>query len=550
MLAAFVFSGIAALIYEITWIRPLQFLLGSTIYTISIIFAVFMFGVGLGALIISKYIENIKNLPATYAIFELCIGLYGVLLLSIFNILPEIYNLIYSIHINFYVFEIVQFLLVFIVLLIPTTLMGATFPVIAKFYTKEKIGRGIGEVYSGNNLGAIIGSFSAGFILIPLVGIKTSIVLAGSINLFLGFVILFYTTKEEIYQKIIPAVFIVFLILSYFGNYNIQQMHSGGFYRIEKVYEDIGPVVYYKEGIYATISVRDLFGKGKVLLINGYGQGGTEILDLRVNFLLSYLPLLINPESNNSLVIGLGTGTTSGQLAQNIKVKTVEIEPVISETIPYFNSFNMKVLNNPNHELIIDDARNYLLKNNEKYDLIIAEPTNTWQSFSTQLYSKEFLELVKDDLNDDGLFVKWVPIYTMSPSDFKNFYKTFSSVFHNNVAFANIKSDENTPVKFETSEIILIGSKKDIKINQSDIESNYKFLPKMSKQQLGLIKLESGREVTHLFLFDDEMMKDYADDAKILTDDNPILEFSTAKRALNQNPKEIIEDIKKFIENA
>ena len=64
---------------------------------------------------------------------------------------------------------------------------------------------------------------------------------------------------------------------------------------------------------------------------------------------------------------------------------------------------------------------------------------------------------------------------------------------------------------------------------------------------LGLIKLESGREVTHLFLFDDEMMKDYADDAKILTDDNPILEFSTAKRALNQNPKEIIEDIKSFL---
>src|SRR3990172_1893144 len=176
LLIAFVFSGMAALIYQITWIRPLQFIFGSTTYTISMIFAAFMGGLALGSLIVSKYVDSIKNLPNTYAFFEIGIGLYGVLLLSLFNLLPGIYDSLYFLHTNFYLFEIVQFLIVFIILLVPTTLMGATFTVIVKYYTEQKIGKAVGEAYAANNLGAIIGSFAAGFILIPLIGIKGSII--------------------------------------------------------------------------------------------------------------------------------------------------------------------------------------------------------------------------------------------------------------------------------------------------------------------------------------------------------------------------------------
>ena len=197
LLIAFVFSGIAALIYEITWIRPLQFVFGSTTYTISIIFAAFMLGLALGSLIISKYIEKIKNLPLTYAMIEFGIGLYGILLLSIFNLLPGIYNGFYPLYANFYLFETIKFILVFFILLIPTTLMGATFPIIVKFYTQQKIGKAIGEVYSANNLGAIIGSFAAGFILIPLIGIKGSIIFAGSINILIGSIIILKAKESK-----------------------------------------------------------------------------------------------------------------------------------------------------------------------------------------------------------------------------------------------------------------------------------------------------------------------------------------------------------------
>jgi len=546
LLIAFVFSGIAALIYEITWIRPLQFLLGSTIYTISIIFAAFMLGLALGSWIISKRIEKIQNLPKTYALLEIGIGIYGILLLSIFNILPQVYNSLYSLHTNFYLFEIVQFLLVLLVLLIPTTLMGATFPIIAKFYTKEKIGKGIGEVYAANNLGAIIGSFAAGFILIPLIGIKGSIIFAGTINILIASVILLKVDRN-FSKKILPLLIIVFLILVFVGNYNIQQMHSGGFYRTHEGVAELGDVVYYEEGLHATVTVRELYNQGHTLFINGKSQGGNEINDLRVNYLLAYLPILINENSENALVIGLGTGTTSGQLAQHRDVTTIEIEQAILKATDYFTIFNLNVLENPYHHTIIDDARNYLLKNNEKYDIVSQEPSDPWQSFSSALYSQEFFELVKEDLNEEGLYVHWVPIYTMSVKDFRNFYKTFNSVFPNVVGFANIKPNENTPVKFGTSEILLIGSQKEINLDK--IDENYENLPIELKQYLDALRLGSGEEISQLLLFTDEQMQGYAEDAKLITDDKPILEFSTAKNVLIQDPNVVIRDINNFLED-
>jgi spermidine synthase len=196
LLIAFVLSGMAALIYQVTWIRPLQFLLGSTTYTISIILAVFMGGLAIGSYLIAKHVDEIKNLPMAYGLMEIGIGIYGVLLLSIFNLLPKVYNNLYWLHGNFYVFMFVQFLLVFIVLLVPTTLMGMTFPVVAKYYTKT-IGKGIGEVYSANNIGAIFGSFGAGFILIPLIGIKGSIIFAGAINIIVGSVIVWKSENNK-----------------------------------------------------------------------------------------------------------------------------------------------------------------------------------------------------------------------------------------------------------------------------------------------------------------------------------------------------------------
>lgn len=548
ILISFVFSGAAALVYEVAWTRPLQFVLGSTIYTISIIFAAFMAGLALGSWLMSKYVEKIRNLPKAYALMEIGIGLYGLLLLSLFYILPKGYRLLYEMHGSFYMFELGQFILTFIVLLIPTTLMGATWPVVAKYCTKSKIGKGIGEAYSANNLGAIVGSFAAGFILVPLFGIKPSIIIAAIINLLIASSILITVAKDSA-KKILPVAILLFLAFAYFGDYDTNELYSGGFGR-EEFSEDAlmgAKFLYHKEGLYATVSVVQGVEGSLMLLFNGKGQGSSIISDLRVNFLLAYLPLLIKEDIKDALVIGLGTGTTSGQLSQFIKTTTVEIEPAVIGTSKYFNFMNLNVLGHPNHELIIADGRNYLLKSKEKYDIIVPEPCDPWQSFSTALYSKEFFEMAKNHLNEGGLYVQWVPIYEMDVESFKSFYNTFGSVFPHTLAFATVKEDEDLPVDYKTAELIFIGSESKIEIDEENFRENFDKLPEIVKENFGVLKLGSADSIFHLSLFSGEDMKDYGKDAQLITDDNPIFEFSTAKRILYRDPKEVTEDIGRFL---
>src|SRR3989344_3391190 len=148
---------------------------------------------------------------------------------------------------------------------------------------------------------------------------------------------------------IVTASMFLFLALALIGNYSIQQMHSGGFYRTNQKTETLGNVVYYQEGLYATVSVRELTKEeparqhAKALFINGIGQGSTNIKDLRVSLLLTYIPSLIKLNSEKGLVIGLGTGMTSGHLSQFTDVTTIEIEPQVAKASEHFRLFNLDV---------------------------------------------------------------------------------------------------------------------------------------------------------------------------------------------------------------
>jgi len=186
ILLAFTLSGFTALVYELVWIRPLQLIFGSTIYAISTILTTFMFGFALGAYTHRDLVEKSKNPALLFAGLELGIGLYGLIALYLFTILPSIYLSL----LNIPGFQFLQFLLVFLVIIIPATLFGATWPVIAKTYsTIKNLGGDTGILYSFNSLGAALGSIAAGFLLIPLLGITKTSLFATSLNLLIALII-------------------------------------------------------------------------------------------------------------------------------------------------------------------------------------------------------------------------------------------------------------------------------------------------------------------------------------------------------------------------
>jgi spermidine synthase len=192
---AFIFgiSGMTALIYEVVWSRSLQVIFGSTIYAVSTILTTFFVGFALGSYLFRNIADNSKNLLKVFAMLELGIGFYGLITLYLFKILTPIYLAIDVLGIQF-----VKFLLIFLVVIIPTTFFGAIWPVVNKIYIKtEEKGKEAGELYAFNSFGSFIGPLLAGFVLIPFLGIKNTSVFSSLLNIFAGILILIISRRRK-----------------------------------------------------------------------------------------------------------------------------------------------------------------------------------------------------------------------------------------------------------------------------------------------------------------------------------------------------------------
>jgi spermidine synthase len=542
---AFVFSGMVALMYEVVWTRPLSVVFGSSSYSLATILAAFMTGLAIGGWAGGKYADRVRNPAAVYALLLLGIGIYGMLLLPSFNHLPSIFSSIYgAFHSNFSLFTGIQFFLVFLLLLPATCLMGATTPVVAKFYT-ERVGRDVGTLYAGNTLGAMFGSLSAGFLFIPLLGIKWSIVLASLVNLFLGYLILLCSSRT-VFKKLLVGLILPLFICASVG-YDIRRLSLKNIYYPSEEAKSL-EVLYYREGVYGTVVVLKMDGT-KSLMIDGKGNGGTNFSDIRLHYLSAYLPLLLHPKPERALVVGLGTGTASGLISQYCQTVTVEIDPEIVEVPKYFSEMNKDVLHNENFRLVLADARNYLATTKEKYDLIISIPSDPWTERSTNLFSKEFFELLRNHLKENGILAQWLPLYSLDPETFKILYRTFNTVFPHVIGFGNmnVKEPENRGgILWYPAHLILLGSTQPLELDWFKIVMRMARDPRIYRD-LYFAWAENPQLLENMLLFTSEQMKGYGEGYPVITDDRPLLEFRTARILVEKtNPLRVLEDIKQF----
>jgi spermidine synthase len=189
--ALFFVSGITGLVYEVAWTRMLITVFGSTTHAVSTVLAAFMGGLALGSIILGKFGDRFERPVLAYGILEILIGIYAILMPVIIGGLFGLYSAVFE------AFgqqplpvAILRFLLTFLVILIPTTLMGGTLPILSKFAGREfeKLGKNIGGLYALNTFGAVIGSFITGFVLLELFGVSTSVYLAAVVTILVGII--------------------------------------------------------------------------------------------------------------------------------------------------------------------------------------------------------------------------------------------------------------------------------------------------------------------------------------------------------------------------
>ncbi len=510
VLIIFGISGMLALAYEILWTRILIFLLGSSIYSFSMILAVYLLGLTAGSLMAAGIVDRLKRPLLVFGWIEVFIGLSALAGMLLFRKLPF---MDYSLTLDARDYLLTNFGNTLIIVLPPTLLMGAAFPVVVRIYTRGlgSIGRQTGTLYAVNTVGAILGSFLSGFVLIPLLGSKNSVMLLVLLSIAAGFSLLCLSTKQEDTRPInLLAGALMILPIAGFplGNDMLKQLS------LQFLGGRPGRVIAFDEDATAAVAAVETPGGARVLSVNGVSM---TFLCTETQ-LMAHIPLALLNDSENFLNICFGMGSTfvSARRAQ-MQVDVVELCPFVFETFKYFQRYPA-MLNEPGVGKIVADGRNYLLLSDKTYDVInIDPPPPPWSAGTVNLYTKEFYELCKKRLKPGGIVCQWLPIFWDSLSDeqYKILVATFADVFPHTTIW-------NSPSELGT---YLMGTPERLDI---DIESFDAYFANQSiRKDLSLYSSEDvdGADVRALLLFDEDAVKNYVRDVPVMTDDLPVIEF-------------------------
>jgi len=185
----FILSGATGLIYEVLWARMLGLVFGATTLAVSTVLAAFMGGLALGSALAAKLAQRITKPLRTYGLIEIGIAVYALLVPFLFRWIDDVYALIWQqLHPGYFTFSLWRFVLSGLVLLVPTTLMGATLPVLAAAFVRSSDSNSVTKLYACNLAGAILGTLAAGFVLLPALGVHMTIAVAAVLNVIISII--------------------------------------------------------------------------------------------------------------------------------------------------------------------------------------------------------------------------------------------------------------------------------------------------------------------------------------------------------------------------
>lgn len=196
----FVLSGATALVYEVLWARVLGLVLGATTIAISAVLAAFMGGLALGSAMAARFVSWISRPLRAYALIEIAIGLYALVVPILFVLVDRAHAAGWQqLHPGSFSSALLRFVVAALVLVVPTSLMGATLPVLVSAVRRAGDYRAaaVARLYTLNLAGAIIGTATAGFVFLPSFGVRITIWIAAATNLAIGIAALLFSWKAR-----------------------------------------------------------------------------------------------------------------------------------------------------------------------------------------------------------------------------------------------------------------------------------------------------------------------------------------------------------------
>jgi spermidine synthase len=419
-------TGLSSFMYEIGWIRMLSLVLGTSTHTFELMLSAFILGLAFGGLWVRRRIDAAGDTVRLLGWVQVAMGLAALATLPVyvasFQFMQGTMHALARTDGGYLAFNIISHGVCLAVMFPAAFCAGMTLPLITASLLRRGAGeRAIGQVYAANTAGAIAGVLIAVHIGFPLLGLKGLVVAGAAVDLALGVVLLAGGRA----RLAAAAVSLGALALALFA-VQLDPLHlASGVYRSNVLLRSGGDekVLLHLDGKTASVSVTG----GKELLAlrtNGKSEGAARIdggpptADEITMALTGALPQFLAPEARRIAVIGLGTGITTHVLLGSDRVEavdTVEIEPAVAAGAARLRIVNARALDDARSHLHFEDAKTYFAARQERYDVIVSEPSNPWVSGVATLFSIEFYRDIRRYLRDGGLLVQWVNVYETTP---------------------------------------------------------------------------------------------------------------------------------------
>ena len=445
-------TGFGSLVLEVAWTRIFAMVFGSSSQAFTLMLAAFIAGIAGGGALAQRWLRRVGSptrlvlvlLTTAVVLLAVQIPFYERLPYWQFRMAQalerrsDVYPL--------YLFG--QCALAFAWMMPATLATGAALPTLVAAFTRtvDEVGGSVGALFAANTVGTVLGPIVATFVLLPWIGLRGTVGVSILLLALAGAVVARALSRDAERVRVPVTLLVLGASLAVlFPRWDGSEMHAGGFRRWTLApgasYAEFAEtrhrsrVLYERDGVADSVVVVENLNGLRFMKVNGKTDA-SDFDDLPTQRMVAHLPLLLHraahPEGERDVfVVGVGSGATVGAAALHdaTRVVAVDISEGILEGSRFFDHINYHYAERPNVEVHQGDAREWLRRDDRRFDVILNQPSNPWIAGNAALFSREFFEMALEHLDDDGVFAQWMHVYAMDDASIDLVMNTFGSVF-------------------------------------------------------------------------------------------------------------------------
>lgn len=542
-------SAAVSIALELAWTRLVALAVGGTTYAFSIVLAVYLGGLGAGALAYASSVRRGVRATVLLALAQLLLAAF-LLATHAFDdgLIAGVGRALFDASAQgsspLLVRGGVGLLVCAAIVLAPALLLGIAFPALSDLNVarREEIGAGVGGAYLWSTAGGVAGSVATTWWLLPWLGIERLLLVAAGGALLLGALLIWAGARRAargagLATGLLAAGAAALALVATAGRWEPRRVYGGiGLYGARALAAG-RELLEVKDGPTCSVAVFEQKGE-RSLSVNGKVDASTHG-DMDTQLLLAWLPALFADDAKEIFVLGYGAGVTTASGAKwGARVQCAEIEPAVLRASHWFSAVNFGAERDPAIELVVDDGRSRLRRSRRAFDVITTEPSNPWLAGMASLFTVEFYELCRARMNPGGVLCQWVQLYWSSPEDYQAIFATLGSVFPEVAIWRSTSGDT-----------LMLGSERPLRLDPERIAAQASSRPWLAAT---LAAGPGGRTsderlvatLARMVLLEGADARAFADAGpRRIRDDLPFLEFSAARSMQRDSAPAILQRI-------